>query len=112
MQQLSLREPPDASCVVEGLDGLQRGFAIVHLDFAFGLRSAEGHIDLLKAFGPLRFCLPRISLAVGDGEIDVIGERGQQRPRMKAIHPHNVDLGAQHQRRGHQEQERQHAQHQ
>src|SRR3954449_2413807 len=57
-------------------------------------RRAEGHVDLLEAFLTLGLGLPGVRVAVALGEVDVVGERRQQRPGVQVPDPHDVDLGA------------------
>jgi len=56
----------------------------------------EDDLDLLVALVPLGLRLPPIGGVVGRGEVDVVGEGGQQRPRPEAMCTYGVELHRQH----------------
>ena len=63
------------------------------------------------SYGSKRAAVP-ISRRVGRCEVRVIGERSEQRARVKPFHQNDIDLRTQHQRRRHEEKEGEQTQHQ
>ncbi|BBZ05953.1 hypothetical protein MDOR_01220 [Mycolicibacterium doricum] len=52
---------------------------------------------MLEALDPLGFRLAGVGAAIGGGKPHRIGERGEQGARVEPVHPHHVELRAQHQ---------------
>ena len=64
------------------------------LRLCFAGRLIERDVDPLEALAALGLGLARVHPAVPGRQRDVVGERGEQRPRVQAVDPNDVDLHA------------------
>src|SRR4051794_35742466 len=56
--------------------------------------AVEVDVDLLETFRPLGLRRPGVGTLVAAGEIDVVGEGGEQGARVEPVDAHDVDLDA------------------